>query len=404
MIRGAELAAEAMPQDAPLPGDDGVPFRFEVEQRKHNLRVDQLARAELAAENTPAIPPLFRGAEFLAQPDDEPVYRIGDVWPLGGNVVLAAQFKAGKTTMVHNLLRSLCDGTVFLGRFPVTPAAGGVFVIDAEMPARSARRWLGQQMIARADRFTYQNIRGAASSFNILVPDLRRAWAGRIAAAGTDIVVLDCLGPVLAALGLEENSGADVGRFLEAFQEMLREAGAGEAAVIHHMGHAGERSRGASRLRDWPDAEWRLVRQDEDPASARFLSAFGRDVDVPESRLDYDPVTRALRIAGGSRSSQKIQAAVLDVVKTVDAEPGINSRALETALVDSGGHTQAIVRQAVRSALREGFIVRKPGPNRSKLHYTAPAAAEQGLADAGPGRPGTGASWPADQAGAEANQ
>ncbi len=351
-------------------------LRIAVDQRKNHLRIDRQAQAELAAENAPAIPPSFSGAEFLAQPDNEPVYRIGDLWPLGGNVVLAAQFKSGKTTLVHNLLQALCDGTMFLGTFRVEPPPGGVFVIDAEMPARSARRWLNASMIARADRFTYQNIRGSASSLNILVPDIRRAWAERIRSSGAGVVILDCLGPVLAALGLEENSGAEVGQFLEAFQEMLRDAGAGEAAVIHHMGHTGERSRGASRLRDWPDAEWRLVRQDDDPSSPRFLSAFGRDVDVSESRLDFDPDTRALRISGGSRSSEKTDAAVADLVQIVVAEPGINTRALEAALTDDGRHYQKAARDGIRKALRQKLITRRDGPSRSKLHYPGPAAGE----------------------------
>jgi hypothetical protein len=65
------------------------------------------------------------------------------------------------------------------------------------------------------------------------------------------------------------------------------------------MGHANERARGDSRLRDWPDVEWRLVRRDDDPASARFITAYGRDVDVPESQLIYDHGTRHLTIEDG---------------------------------------------------------------------------------------------------------
>lgn len=371
------------------PGDHGPGFdaegyeaaiRTAVEQRKYNLRIERLAQAELAAESVVPVPPAFNGAEFLAQPDDEPVYRIADLWPAGGNIVLAAQFKAGKTTMTHNLLRCLCDGTPFLGRYRVDPPPGGVFLIDAEMASRSARRWLGDHMITRAYRFTYQNVRGAAASFNILLPDVRARWADRIRASGASVVILDCLGPVLAAIGLEENSTSDVGRFLEAFTELLRDAGISEAAVIHHMGHVGERSRGASRLRDWPDAEWRLVRLEDDPNSPRYLSAFGRDVDVPESRLEFDPETRALRIEGGSRKGQKIADALQGIIKAVDAEPGINSSELERALVDTGMHTQNVVRSALGAALRGRYVIRRDGPRRSKVHYIGPIAVQEGLA------------------------
>jgi hypothetical protein len=78
----------------------------------------------------------------------------------------------------------------------------------------------------------------------------------------------------------------DAGRFLVALDALLTEAGIPDALVVHHMGHVNERARGDSRMRDWPDVEWRLVRQDENPASARFLSAYGCDVDVPESLED----------------------------------------------------------------------------------------------------------------------
>jgi hypothetical protein len=107
---------------------------------------------------------------------------------------------------------------------------------------------------------------------------------------------------VLDALGLDEHR--DAGRFLVALDSFLAEAKIPEALIVHHMGHSGERSRGDSRLRDWPDVERRLVREDDDPGSPRFITAYGRDVDVSESQLAYDPLTRHLTINGGSRRRQ----------------------------------------------------------------------------------------------------
>jgi hypothetical protein len=374
-VTARDIMAELPPLPDPPPEEEPERDRWlrtQVEHRKTDLRADRLARAELAAEDAPGIPPCFGGAEFLAQPDDEPVYRINQLWPAGGTVVLAAQFKSGKTTMVHNLVRSLCDGVSFLGRFQVDPPSGSVFIIDGEMPARSARRWLAAQMIARADRFTYQPIRGAAASFNILAPQIRGDWAERIAKAGTSILILDCLGPVVAALGLDESSGSDVGRFLAAFEQLLAEAGVAEACVVHHMGHQGERARGASRLRDWPDAEWRLVRETEDPGSPRFLSAFGRDADVPECGLDFDPATRGLRIAGGSRKAAKTERATPDLVAAVQSTPGCSQRDLEVAL--SAAHSRNAIRDALKAAIAEKLIRREAGDRGAHIHYLGPAA------------------------------
>jgi hypothetical protein len=53
--------------------------------------------------------------------------------------------------------------------------------------------------------------------------------------------VLDCIGPVLAALGLDESKPAEAGRFLSAFEELLADAGVAESFLIHHMGHDAER-------------------------------------------------------------------------------------------------------------------------------------------------------------------
>jgi hypothetical protein len=92
-----------------------------------------------------------------------------------------------------------------------------------------------------------------------------------------------------------------------AFDALLSEVGtdpASDGLVVHHMGHTAEHSRGASRILDWPDATWKLVREDpDDPASPRYLSAFGRDVDLTEGRLDYDHAVRRLTSTHRAASS-----------------------------------------------------------------------------------------------------
>ena len=62
------------------------------------------------------------------------------------------------------------------------------------------------------------------------------------------------------------------GAYSRHFDELLSEARIGEGVFVHHMGHYGERARGDSRLRDWPDGEWRLVRQAEGPTAPRFIT------------------------------------------------------------------------------------------------------------------------------------
>src|SRR5258708_20374917 len=97
-------------------------------------------------------------------------------------------------------------------------------MLDCEMPPRTARRWLNAQMIANASRFEYVNLRGATASFNILIPQIRAEWAKMLADAGATVLVLDCIGPILAALGLDENKPGEVAPFLATFDHLLPDA------------------------------------------------------------------------------------------------------------------------------------------------------------------------------------
>jgi single-stranded DNA-specific DHH superfamily exonuclease len=133
------------------------------------------------------------------------------------------------------------------------------------------------------------------------------------------------------------------------------------------MGHGEERSRGASRLRDWPDAEWLAVRQDHaNPRSPRFLSAFGRDVDVREFRLDYDPQTRHLAAGDGNRADARMEDAHRALLALLAGEPGLSKNQIELRLAPE--HTQRAVREAVRAAVERRHVQTERGPRNALLH------------------------------------
>jgi 5S rRNA maturation endonuclease (ribonuclease M5) len=280
------------------------------------------------------LPPLIRLDHFLATLDEPLAYRVDQLWPTGGRVILAAAWKAGKTTLLGNLIRALVDDQPFLGRYTVQPARR-VVLIDDELDKRTLRRWLREQGIVNTKRVELIPLRGKVSAFNILNPEIRAKWARHLRPG--DVLLFDCLRPVLDALGLKEST--EVGQFLVAFDALLAEAVIPEGGIAHHMGHVGERSRGDSRLRDWPDVEWRLVRDksndddgETDPAAARYFAAYGRDVDQPEQLLSYDPATRRLTITGGSRKDTKAEALIDAVVQYVAEDPGCSQNAIEKAV------------------------------------------------------------------------
>lgn len=356
-------------------------FTVAVADEAQRIRVREAARLLVAAERcTDTEPPApVSLAQLLAEPDESAAYRIDRLLPTGGRAVLAAQYKAGKSITINNLLRSLADGDAFLDEFTTEaiPAGRSVVLIDDELDRRQIRRWLADQGIVNTDRVRVIPLRGAVSSLDLLNPQVLARWAELLAGLSADFVILDCLRPVLDALGLDESR--DAGRFLVAFDELLKTAKVSEAVLVHHMGHNGERSRGDSRIRDWPDAEWRLVRQSDpgeepDPAAPRFFSAFGRDVDIAEGALTFDPATRHLSLTGGNRRDVKAAAALPEVLEVLQAATeALSGNRIEKALTGTA-HPQKAIREAIKAGIKQGVILTEDGPRNATLHFLNPSS------------------------------
>ena len=327
--------------------------------------------------------------KLLVQPDELVQHRIWGWWPVNGRVILAAARKTGKTTLVINTVQSLVDtggawlpdGTfdwsnMFLGFSPTypLPTYGTVVVIDNEMNPSMLRRWYRDVCIMNTGRVVLWTLRGQGRIFDIINPYVRATWAMKLREVRCAVLILDCLTPALGALGLTE-SNEDVNQFLIAFDALLVEAEASEALIAHHMGHVEERSRGASRLRDWPEVEWRYVRERDDGREVehgvRFLSAYGRDVDVRETRLDYDPAARRLALVGGSRAEHALAKWVPAVQAIVAEEPGIQTNPLKDKLRQATGVSRAeTLGDVIAQAERVGAIrIERLGRGRPNHHF-----------------------------------
>lgn len=366
----------------PMTDDSEIPtaeqlFRGRVDAEKNELRIRRLAKQELDDETKPPQPwpPVKSLSELLAEPDLETPYLIDGLAPAGGRTMLSAQWKSGKTIGLQNLVRSLADGDPFLDHFPVAEPKHHIVLIDDELPENTMRSWLRAQAIHNKDGVAdVVALRGKVGTFDLLNDRCRGRWATRLRDVGCDYLAFDCLRPVLDALGLDESH--DAGTFLVAFDALLTDAGIEDALIVHHMGHNGERARGDSRLLDWPDAVWKLVRESDDPSSARYFSAYGRDVDVPEGKLTFDPVTRRLSYASGSRAAVKIDAAlqtVFDILadESKSGDQGLSKRAIEDAGTNAGNHTRQAIRHAIEAGVRQQVIIGTPGARRAMLHRIA---------------------------------
>jgi hypothetical protein len=346
-----------------------------VHRRAYDFRVNDEARTlwtrQRAALSGQQQPQLINLVDLLGQPDETTKYRIDDLLPSGGRALLAAQYKAGKTSLVANLLRSLVDGDLFLGTFAVTPVAR-VVLIDTELDINMLRRWLRDQNIRNHKAIDLLCLRGRLSTFAITDDTIRADWAA--AMYGADFIILDCLRPCLDALGLSEDK--DAGVFLTAFDALCHEATAAEGTVVHHMGHGQERSRGDSRLLDWPDVLWKIVRDDEDGDTGdRFFSAMGRDVNVAEAQLDWNPETRGLTLCGGGRADKRARNLGADIIEIM-ADPANQDGLSQNRLVGklkALGNSRDGSRRAVTMAIETGILITVNGSRNAQVHVLNPS-------------------------------
>jgi hypothetical protein len=320
VIENAQAAVDAAyAGELPPERVDALQFALASSTKRESGRVAEMKARErdrreafrqLDAEERGPVPvPVGRTLDhWLVEPDDEQAWRIEGWLTQGARALLVAQFKAGKTTAVLNLIRSLVDGDPWLGRHGVTKIDGAVALFDFEMSEPQLKRWLRDQQIEHSELVKVYAQRGKAAAFNILDPKIRSQWAEELRAAGTTFLVVDCLKPILDALGLDEHR--EVGRLLSALDALLVEAAIPGCVLVQHMGHRGEHARGDSTLMGWPDAIWTLLRKPaDDPAAPRFIKAYGRDVDLPEAQLAFDDSTRRFTIAEGSGTDARRAAA-----------------------------------------------------------------------------------------------
>jgi hypothetical protein len=359
----------------------------ELRERRVLQKVDELlildeARGVVAALKADAlfVPPLFRSSladDLVAQPE-VPAETILGVHRTGANAVIAAQYKAGKTTLVDNLIRALVDDEPFLGDYPVH-FDGRVALFNYELDEGQMVEWLGNLNIRNPDRVTTVHLRGLRLP---LIAERAQQWAVEFMLEH-DIKawILDPFARAFAGCG-NENDNGEVGAFLDALDLVKHEAQVPDLWLTHHFGRKDhdqgqEHGRGATRLDDWPDVRWLLTRQHDD----RFLRIHGRGVDVDETQLLWEPSGR-LRLGNGTRQESKraasdfnLEFAVRLVVDAVRATPGVGSRGIEQALKGTG---KGQVSRALREALETGQVVRKPGV-RNAFHHFVPGTEQEVL-------------------------
>lgn len=306
------------------------PFDPEVRKAVRQEHVRQYARDTVRQERAAAelrLPdaPLTL-ADDLAIEEPPLDWTVDSLHPDGGNTLIAAPAKAGKTTLMANLIRSLADAESFLGLYPVRELQGRVAVWNYEVSHRQLKGWLEEIGIQNPERAATWSLRGFR--LPLIAPAAEDAAVEWLAEREVEVLIVDPLSRALIHSGLNENENADNLLFLDALDAIKERAGVHDLFVVDHFGHQHERARGGSVKLGWPDVLWNLTEDN----GTRFLSAEGRDVQVPEMAMGFNPATRRLKVEGGSREDRRLQRGVKNAVRSVGMNEGLSKSELLDAM------------------------------------------------------------------------
>jgi hypothetical protein len=217
---------------------------------------------------------------FLSLGDlsDRPVrYRIKDLLTETGNVLISAYRKAGKSSLILDLLRAMTQESPFLGSLPCEQLDGVAVYVNIELDQAMLRGYCETMGIdiKRNTNILVADYYGRVTDFDIEDEDWRIDFAKYLREVGAAALVVDPIHPVIAMHGGDSNDNDQSRQVMELLGSIRRKARLDHLFVVDHTGHADKtRARGASGKEDWADILWNIEARD----GGRCLSAIGRGV------------------------------------------------------------------------------------------------------------------------------
>ena len=335
-------------------------FQAIVDSEFGSLVARDMARSkfeemQFAQEGEPT--PAISLSDLLLKKIELNKWVVKDLLIRAGKVFLAAKAKAGKTTMCVALLKSLADGGMFLGRFHVEPPEGRIGYMNLELTEAQMQEWVSRQGIKNPDRIHFWNLRGKPNPFrstaarNNLIDEIQRL--------GIKTLIIDTFSKIFPG---EANNNSEVNKFLLMLDETLDKAGVEQLIMLVHAGNDAKKIRGATALTDHPDAIWYLY-SDED--RNRFFSAVGRDVDVEEGQICFDPSINELEFTGAGKKATKEASSREKMLGFIIANAGQNASAVDDSVVGTKTHKIKLRKQLIK----DGLVTVRKGPNNSDLYF-----------------------------------
>jgi hypothetical protein len=310
---------------------------------------------QFAQEGEPT--PAIALRDLLQKKIDTNKWVVQDLLIKAGKVFLAAKAKAGKTTMCVALLKSLADGGKFLNRFHVEPPEGNIGYMNLELTEAQMQEWVSRQDIKNLDRIHFWNLRGKPNPFRSTAS--RNSLINEIQSLGIKTLIIDTFSKIFPG---EANNNSEVNKFLLMLDETLEKAGVEQLIMLVHAGNDAKKIRGATALTDHPDAIWYLYNDEE---RNRFFSAVGRDVDVEEGQISFDPSMNELEFTGAGKKATKDASSREKMLRFIAANAGQNASTVDDSVVGTKSHKIKLRKQLIR----DGLVIVRKGPNNSDLYF-----------------------------------
>lgn len=340
-----------------------------VLREAQSLRNKQVARQMVAAEldnHGFAFPDLARRfKDDIAEPEREPVFAITDLDPTGGNILLSAQRKSGKTVAMMNLVKALLDGEPFLGEYKVRQLEGTLVYFNYELTKGMFDRWMRGLDLQNKDKLAVIHLRGQLLPF--WLPHVRNKMVEYIKGVDGEVAIIDPAARASQGLVVDSRHDSQVTLFTSALDRVKYLSGLHEVYMSHHMAwmpgaEDDEHGSGSWAWEAWMDAGWYMTRDKE---GTRYFRAYGRDVDLDAFALDFDKETKTLTHAGQTREDKRDLDYMYKVCVAVSQLDDWSTSSDVSEQIQALDKTQRS--RYIKLAEDDGYIERKPGPKGAKL-------------------------------------
>lgn len=300
--------------------------------------------------------------ELLAKPQEQTRWLVDGLLPAGGNSVLAARPKVGKSTLARSLGVTVARGGQFLGR---DTARGSVFILDLEGKEGETVNSLRRLGATEGDP-----IKIFCGTVQLGALDDLRTAALRDRPV---LIIVDTLQRLARVPDL--NDYARVTLALGVFIDLAHDSGA-HVMLLHHQGRGGrggvDSPMGSTAIAGSVDTILTMRRREDGTRTLSSVQRYGTDLE--ETVVSLDACNHAT--AGARVRDHEQQEAGRRILAYLRDTPGAEQAAIRE---DVGGRW-SIARAALTGLFKSGQVTRT-GAGRKGDAYRYSVAGNAGFSD-----------------------